>query len=267
MTALENMLNYYNQLPATSTTKAVLRQCLAHVNQLGRLNIYELADLCYTSTATISRLVKTLGYKSYSVFQSSIADHCSHYDYHNRFSMDQFSSAHTPKDIVLENIAYIADEFEKNVRPETYMPLVDALHDAKSVIIFCYGIFFMECTLQSDLIMSGVPCDIVAGDLPQLQRAKELNTGDLALFMCPDAIESTSSLQITIEVAKKQGATICVLSSTGRQRFLHMADIALSFPGRHYMADSFYLEMLLAVISMDYRRKYLDTPQPDKTSP
>lgn len=261
MTALENMLNYYNQLPASSTTKAVLRRCLAHVNQLGNLSIYELADLCYTSTATISRLVKTMGYKSYSAFQSSIMEHCSRYDYHNRFSVDQFSSAHTPKEIVLENMAHISAEFEKNVQPETYMPLVEALHRAKSVVIFCYGIFFMECTLQSDLIMSGIPCDIVAGDVPQLERARELSEGDLALIMCPDAIESTSSLRSTIEAAKKCGATICVLSSTGRQPFLHMADITLSFPGCHYMADSFYLEMLLAVISMEYRRKYLDTPQ------
>lgn len=260
MTALENMLNYYNQLPPTSTTKAVLRLCFAHVKQLAETNIYELAELCYTSTATISRLVKSMGYKSYSAFQTSIAESCSRYDYHNRFSVDQFAGSLSPKEIVLENIDYISKEFEKNVSPDTYMPLVDALHNAKSVVIFCYGILFMECTLQSDLIMSGVSCDIVTGDYPQLQWAEELSPGDLALFMCPDAIESTSSLSSTIKVAKKKGATICVLSSTGRQPFLHMADITLSFPGRHYMADSFYLEMLLAVISMDYRKKYLDVP-------
>lgn len=260
MTALENLLNYYNQLPVTSTTKAVLRQCLAHINHIGNLTIYELADCCYTSTATISRLVKTLGYKSYSVFQSSLAEHCSRYDYHNRFSVDQISGARSPKEIVLENMAYMTDQFEKNVQPESYMPLVDALYQSKSVVIFCYGIYFMECTLQSDLIMSGIPCDIVAGDLNQLQRAKELTSGDFALFMCPDAIESTSSLRSTIEAAKKRGATICVLSSTGRQPFIHLADIVLSFSGHHYMADSFYLEMLLAVISIAYRSKYLDAP-------
>ena len=100
----------------------------------------------------------------------------------------------------------------------------------------------------------------MAGDLNQLQRAKELASGDFALFMCPDAIESTSSLRSTIEAAKKRGATICVLSSTGRQPFIHLADIVLSFSGHHYMADSFYLEMLLAVISIAYRSKYLDAP-------
>lgn len=264
MTDLENIMNYYNQLPAASTTKAVLRQCLAHLNELKDLTIYELADLCYTSTATISRLVKALGYKNYSVFQSRLSAHCSRYDYHNRFSVDQMSGSTSPKEIVLSNMAYIIGQFEKNVQPENYLPLVDKMHHAKSVVIFSYGIYFMECTLQSDLIMSGIPCDIVSGDLNQLQRARELSDGDFALFMCPDAIESTSALRATVEAAKKRGAAICVLSSTGRQPFIPLADIVLSFSGRHYMVDSFYLEMLLAVISMAYRQKYIDAPNDEK---
>lgn len=122
----------------------------------------------------------------------------------------------------------------------------------------------MECALQSDIIMSGIACDIVSGDANQLQRAQELSAGDFALFICPDAIESTSPLRSTVEAAKKRGALIGILSSTGRQPFISMADIVLSFSGRHYMADSFYLEMLLSVISIAYRQKYLDTPDDEK---
>lgn len=138
MTALENMLNYYNQLPPTSTTKAVLRLCFAHVKQLAETNIYELAELCYTSTATISRLVKSMGYKSYSAFQTSIAESCSRYDYHNRFSVDQFAGSLSPKEIVLENIDYISKEFEKNVSPDS---------------LYASGGCSPQCQIRRDLLL------------------------------------------------------------------------------------------------------------------
>lgn len=266
MTALENILNYYNHLLADSTSKSVLRHCLIHISQLKGCTIYELANLCYTSPPTISRLVKSLGYPSYSAFQRSIAADLAHYDYHNRFSAEGLSATISPEQMVLEHMSYIMEEFHRNVRPEAYMPIVDALHQAKTVVIFSYGIYFMECALQSDLIISGKFCDIVSGDLPQRQQTQKLMPGDLALFMCPDAIDATDSLRQTIEMAKQQGATICALSSTGRQGFLSLADITMSFSGHHYMVDSVYLELLLAVISTAYRRKYLDVPPDSQAS-
>lgn len=260
MTALENLLDYYNHLPETNTSKAVLRRCIANIHQLGELSIYELAELCYTSPATISRLVKALGYKSYSVFQTTLSEHCNHYDFHNRFSVEQLSGSDSPENIVLKCMAYNMEEFRQNVVPEVYMPIVDAIHNANSVTIFAYGIFFMENTLQSDLIMSGIPCDIISGDHNQLQQAKKLGPGDFAFFMFPDTIESAASIRATIEVCKQNGATIAILSSAGRKTFQHLAHYMISFSGKHYMADSFCVEMMLSALCIAYRKKYMDSP-------
>lgn len=259
MTPLENLFIYYNQLSESSTSKAVLRRCLENINRVGEVNIYELADLCYTSPATISRLVKALGYKSYSVFQTSIAEHCTHYDFHNRFCAEQITGTRSPEELVLDATAYNMAAFKKRVTPETYMPIVDALHQAKSVTIFAYGLRFMENTLQSDLIMSGIVCDIICDDKNQVERCKSLTAGDLALFIFPDAVESASTLRSSTRIAKENGATVVVLSSAVRPLFQHVSDYTLSFQGRHYMCDSFYLEMLLVVLSIAYRKKFLDS--------
>lgn len=259
MTSLENLFDYYNHLPESSTMKAVLRRCLENIHQLGSVTIYELAELCYTSPATISRLVKALGYRSFSVFQTSLSEHCAHYDFHNRFSVDQIAGTCSPESLVLEGLRFNLTEFEREVTPDAYMPLVDALHQAKSVTIFAYGIYFMENVLQSDLVMSGVMCDIVSGDNSQIERCRKLSKGDLAIYMFPDTVESASTLRTSTEIAKRNGVTLALLSSTGRQPFQNnIFDFTLSFNGRHYMSDSFYLEMLLSVISIAYRKKYLD---------
>ena len=69
MTALENLLVFYNFLPENSTNKGVLRCCLKYLGELRSYNIYDLAEKCYTSTATVSRLVRLLGYRNYTDFQ------------------------------------------------------------------------------------------------------------------------------------------------------------------------------------------------------
>lgn len=259
MTPLENLFIYYNQLSESSTSKAVLRRCLENIDRIGNVNIYELADLCYTSPATISRLVKALGYKSYSVFQTSVSEHYTHYDFHNRFCADQIAGIRSPEELVLDTTAYNVDEFKKHVTPDAYMPVVEALHRAKSVTIFSYGLRFMENTLQSDLVMSGIMCDIVCGDNNQLAKCRSLVPGDLALFVFPDTVESTSTLRTSTKIAKDNGATIVVLSSSGSPLFQHVADYTLTFHGRHYMCDSFYFEMLLSVLTIAYRKMYLDS--------
>lgn len=61
MTSLENILYYYNALEFGSTTHTVLRHCLTHLPELPDMTIYQLAEACYTSPSTISRLAKSLG--------------------------------------------------------------------------------------------------------------------------------------------------------------------------------------------------------------
>ena len=84
MTSVENMLAVYNATPADSMLRSILRRILANLKDVGDMTIYDLADTCYTSPASISRLVKKLGYKNYSYFQKDVVDCISKYEHHNR---------------------------------------------------------------------------------------------------------------------------------------------------------------------------------------
>ena len=231
---------------------------LPNIKKINQLNIYDLAELCYTSPATISRLVKTLGYKSYAVFQTKLAECVQRYDYDNRFSISRRKSTDNEKDIVVESMEFMLAEFKGNVDRREISRLADELHEATSVAIFGYGIRFMESALQSDLIFSGIPTDVIVSDNEQLDFARSMTGTDLALIICPDAIDSISSLTNVMHLLKEKGTKIVVFSSSDQQPFLNLADSIIQFNGRHSMSDSFYLQMLLAVITMVYRRKFID---------
>ena len=259
MTALENLLIYYNFLPEQSTNKGVLRHCLKYLGSLKSMTIYDLSEKCFTSPATVSRLAKTLGYRNYTDFQTSISECMQSYDYHNRFcdSGEPFSEM-TPDRAVSGILAGLVAEFERTISPEVYMPLVEALHAALQVTMFPYGTIFMENALQSDLVFSGIPCEIVLSDHNQEERAAGLGKGDLAIFLCPDAINAILPIRSSVRSARSGGADIVLISSADSLSFRESGDIVITCPGSRHMSDTFYTEMVLAAVDLAYRRKYID---------
>ena len=257
MTVLENITLYYNQLPLHDTKRQILRNLLPNLNRIGRMNIQEVADLCYTSPASISRLIRAMGYKNFSVFQSSVNESIKRYDFDNRFVIHTRNSDADPKSTVLDEMRFILHEFEENVEPEQVEALADLIHESPAVCIFAYGIRFMESALQSDILYSGIPCDIILGDSDQADAANMLREGSLAIFLCPDAIDSISPLSGSVRTVKEHGCKVAIISSTGQQAFTSMADFLMSFHGHRTQSDSFYIEMLLAAVTMAYRKKYI----------
>ena len=77
MTALENLIIFYNQLSVSDSKKTILRRALPNIRRIDQLNLYDLAEICYTSPATISRLVKALGYKELFRFSDKAFRMCS----------------------------------------------------------------------------------------------------------------------------------------------------------------------------------------------
>ena len=243
MTALENLIIFYNQLSVSDSKKTILRRALPNIRRIDQLNLYDLAEICYTSPATISRLVKALGYKSYSVFQTKLSECVQRYDYDNRFSISRRKSTENEKDIVVESMEFMVNEFKKNVDRKEIVRLADCMHEASAVAIFGYGIRFIESALQSDLIFSGIPADVIVGDNEQLEFAQTMHATNLALIICPDAVDSISVLNKIMHFLQNKGTK---------------ADFLFQFEGYHSMSDSFYLQMLLAVITIVYRGKFID---------
>ncbi|NLA52887.1 MAG: hypothetical protein GX858_00815, partial [Clostridiales bacterium] len=84
MSCLEMLFWFFNNLPHDDLYRNVVQNMLNNIREVDQLNIYELAEMCYTSPATISRLVKKLGYNNYSAFKTSLNDALVQYEFHNR---------------------------------------------------------------------------------------------------------------------------------------------------------------------------------------
>ena len=271
MTSLENILLYYNTLEFGSVPHTVLRHCLTHLHELPNMTIYQLAEACYTSPSTLSRLVKTLGFKNFSTFQHAIQDCVNRYYFHNRlvppqpfgygFKTDGLGqSMVVPGDMYsfLKDIDRMVSFARKLADGDQFKRIAEMMHSASKVVIFPYGFFLYELFLQSDLFLSQIACDIVNGDSHHLKAARDFSENSVALILSPECIDGYYTTEAVVREIKQRGGKICFVSASTRTPFLHLADIAVSFEGSRHGVDALFMEIFMGILTIQYRQMYLD---------
>lgn len=258
MTGLENIIAFYNNTPVDNMFRSVLRNILTNLEEIGNSNIYNLADMCFTSPATISRLVKKLGYKNYTYFQKDLSDCVKKYEHLNRYiPMEEIEEKEDLQDAFLNTLENLMVSFRKQIDKAQLIKLVEEVHNSKRVSIYTYGINFAEFYLQSDLFMNGIACDVYNDDKSQFENAQTLDKESIVIFVLPKCIES-AAVDKTVAAVKERGAKLCVITDTKHFSILKKSDLSFTFEGQLHLIDMYILQMFLSLMSIQYRSMYLD---------
>jgi len=258
MTGLETFISLYNELSAESIFKDVLKRILIHPNETSKMTIYDLADFCYTSPSTISRLVKRLGYKNYAIFQKELSDSISKYENHNRLiPVEQKTSNSDLSDIFLNTLVNMIDSVRENIPRETISNLVEMLHKSKSVAIYSHIGSLADTILQSDLFVSGIVCDIFHKEVDMLAHTATLTADDFIIFIAPKRIFGDDT-EDSLKAIHQTKAKICLITDSQYYTGKKYADFNLIFDGILYSIDMFLLQIILSLISLEYRKRFLD---------
>ena len=86
MDSIETLLTYYNRSDKNSIDHAVIEKILENIHSLKNATIYDLAEMCYSSPATISRLMRKLGFENYTEFKAQMGNALKNFRYFNRNS-------------------------------------------------------------------------------------------------------------------------------------------------------------------------------------
>ncbi len=263
MTGIERLLTFYNAAPVGSTQSAIVRKMLENITEIGRLSIYELAERCYTSPASISRLVRKVGYRNYAFFQKDLVDFGVRYDIHNRWVSPEYS----PPDgnasaYFLDTFRGLFDTFCEQIDLDQVRELNRVMHEAERVLILSYSVVFAEMLLQTDLFMTGRVCEVRHLEPEILESIRMLSSTDYVILIAPSAVEGIAADRIVQEV-RESGAKIALI--TDSQRVAHRCAVERSFvlPGVNRAIDMFIIQLFLGVVDMEYRKAYLDKATTD----
>ena len=258
MTGIDKLILAYNSADISDMNKSLLRAILKNLRNISHMSIYDLADDSFSSTASISRLVKKLGYKNYHYFQKDITDCVNKYEFHNRIiPVETISEARTIEDVYFN----IADQLLERMRNELDMSkiseLAQAMHDSKRVILYDFDGGMSNRFLQFDLFMDGKLCEFYYEEQQIIKHANTLNQDDLVLVFTTKQLYYPD-VDAVMDLVARSGATSCFVADSKHISSARRAAYQFVLPGVLTAIDFLTMESFLCILTMKYRSMFCE---------
>ena len=256
MNTLANLFAYYNN-GEHDVYHFVLGKILENTDLFLNRSIYEIADYCSSSTATISRLAQKLGYKNFSDFKHNLFDAFHYYQYNNLVMPEELKlQPGMLAEAYFDAFRQLIDRVSQVGTDENIGRVVDLLHQAKHVRIFSFNTEFSDVSLQINLLMSGKESLLCNRFPEQVSAAKELTEKDVVLILAPDSSDALDVIPLT-QIIHERGARCVLITNSTHCIHIGRVDHALAFEGTSTNLDLQGMYMLIDLICMAYRKRYV----------
>lgn len=214
----------------TPVERMVAEYTLNNLEEIPHLSIKSLAQLSKTSDASVLRFCKTMGYSGYRNFIVSISASLGSMDDEQK---DQYTDIQPGDDLSIiisnisrNNIKSIEDTLSVLDRNEVAQA-VKVLRTSNRIVFFGIGASGLVCKdAEQKFSRINKMCHTYTDGHSQLTAATLLGPDDVAIFIS----NSGDTLEIleTLEIAKKNGATLMAITKYNKSELADKADIVLS---------------------------------------
>lgn len=257
MDSIEKLLDFYNKSEEEDMYHKVVEHVLRNIHKVGEATIYDMADLCFSSTATISRLVKKLNFENYTDFKTQISYALKNYKYLNK-NMREIELCED-SDIVPLYFNFLMNNMSALKEGIDYSCIAEIsarFHEAEEIFLYSYPKVQTDI-LQKALIISGKKAydyDSLAAQEKSLKKVKEKM---LIFAVIPNLIEMAPMHSI-IRRVKEKGAFVITICSEKKNDYKKHSDIQISFDGTKTSMDLYLFMILINLIKYDYTYHYVN---------
>lgn len=225
---MSQLLSIVNYGDSKEVNEDIARTILQNYNKIPDLTIFDLADLCFVSSSSITRFIRTIGYNNYKEFKNEISHTLKiDVDYSKKVNM---ASAEDLQPIyrrytenVIENIQYTFD----NIDYRQLNRVCEMLYQAKEIALFgleyanYVGIHFQnKMASLNRFIQLGV------SDEKQLELAKKLAPNSLVFIISLEGSFFYRNNEI-IGILTDKNCKIVAISMLTSGKFIDMCDEVL----------------------------------------
>lgn len=189
--AFYSLVNFLNTTSIHDVYYKAAKTILLNIYKIPDYTITEVSDMCYVSTATISRLCRKLNYESFADFKLDVINNINYFneDWQN-FIFDH--SIPDRKDLSrgkqvfedhFENIINNLRDTYNNISFADLLKIIDKIHNAKRICFM--GNFFTQTAamqLQIELSYLGKECFAMYPLSQQLEVLQEIEEDDLIII-------------------------------------------------------------------------------------
>lgn len=259
MNVLESMLSLQNSLTEEKTFCQMIRTIFANLDFIKTATIYDVAELCYTSTASVGRLCNRLGYQSFTVFRAELNETMNEYALYRRKSAD----ADSPQSAFDRHISILQAKLDAvaGMNAADFERAADLLHQKDNVHFFThFSTSIFSLALQRDLTVNSKHTFYHCFEKQDLHPGSLLKQDTAAVFVISNLPSENPIIQSVREAIQSPASTI-VFAMRNRTLW-EQADVAILLPG----SDTSFTDMNLAMYAMElltavYCAKYIG-PRP-----
>ncbi len=259
MNIIDNLLAFYNASPENDIYRDAIIQILDHLDEIHKernATIYQMADLCYVSPSTISRLSRKLGCESYIAFREELLYVLDHYDEFNRILPTHYLTPDVSEtDLFLDILEESVREF-RSMDPKIYETLADVLYHADLIGIYVMRNSSSTTILENTLVTSGKKIR------PYNRRnltdnVSQFKKGSVVIFEYPYFKQTEDYTHILKQCHANGAATILITGQAPEELGKH-ADYFFNFNGHSTVVDNYKYSIFINMVTMAYRKKYID---------
>lgn len=252
---IRKLIYICNNSESNNTSKQIAQKLISNLFCVSDMNIQEISELCYTSTATFNRFFKSLGYINYHEFLSSLKNTIMEYRYLSD-NAPSFTS-HNQIDSFFNIFSESFDNF-KNVDRDMISTVSDQIY--KSEQISFYSTFEGSITaFQQDLIITGKKANLLVDPKLQFDDAQHMGSKSMIVMLDCKLKDNFATME-AYKIGKSKGATCTAIISnkTPSKTIYNNSDYILSFQGSNSEIDLYLFELYIHLLDLDYRNKYLN---------
>lgn len=241
------------------------KKILQNIYQIPNSTITEVADMCYVSTATISRLCRKLNYDSFADFKNDVTINLNFFnqDAKRLYFDHQLPARETineGKEIFknhFQNVIHNLQDTYDSIQYEDLIFIIDKIHEARQ-ICFAGNFFTQSVSMQLQIELSYLGKDCIAMYPLEQQREifKSLGRQDVIIVTSiaggffkdhPDAMR-----EIT-----RTGAFVIVITQLDDFAYCDKIDMLLKVGNNHYsLIGKFSITYIFEVLEALYHLKY-----------
>ncbi|MCI8293687.1 MAG: MurR/RpiR family transcriptional regulator [Hespellia sp.] len=174
----KKLIAIINHYPPTAPEYYLALNILKNFESIPQISIEEMAELCFTSTATLSRFCKNLGFKNYNMLRHTIEGemHAFKKDlpiYYRSEEKNTDMNSFASIDYFITEMASSLETLRKEIHYEDIAKVIDAINGAKNITLICDSsilssfITFQYQMLLCNKVIQYSPKWIHAADMPE----------------------------------------------------------------------------------------------------
>ncbi|WP_416326224.1 MurR/RpiR family transcriptional regulator [[Eubacterium] hominis] len=229
---LHKLMLTINTSQQGSTNCNLAIELIKHIDELQNLNIYEIADLCFVSTSTLSRFCRQLGYKNFNAFKEALETSYGFeidYDKHYLLAKDHLDDGLSyMKELYLSSIKDMNDHLQK----KQLIQLAELIHDHENIYIFGnVGYQFIAMYLQERLGLFKKIIHVSPDINQQKKSIHHVSEDDLAILISPRGSSNVQSR--FVPDLYKSHATMVLITQNEHSAYKDRYDLFLNIHGSY----------------------------------